>query len=166
MRIHLLLFTMVLWSATGFAQAEQKPDTRTLERGRYVLSIGGCNDCHTPNYPQSGGKVAAKDWLIGSSVGFQGPWGTTYPANLRLTAQALNESEWIKRARSELRPPMPWFSLRDMRDADLRAMYQYIRSLGAAGQAAPAYVAPGQEVKTPYFEFMPKLPANGKTALR
>lgn len=165
MKLKFFIFTLGL-SLPVLAHAEPKVDAGVLAQGRYILSISGCNDCHTPHYPESGGKIAAKDWLTGSSVGFQGPWGTTYPANLRLSAQAMSESDWIKRARSELRPPMPWFSLRDMRDTDLRAMYQYIRSLGAAGQAAPAYVPPGQEAKTPYFEFIPKLPSNKQTALR
>ena len=47
-----------------------------------------------------------------------------------------------------------------MSDADLRAVYGYIRSLGAAGHPAPAYVPPGRKVATPYIEFVPKnLPA-------
>lgn len=166
MKLKSFVFTTALLSLSTLAQAEAKADARTLEQGRYILSIAGCNDCHTPHYPESGGKIPPKDWLTGSSVGFQGPWGTTYPANLRLSAQAMSEADWIKRARSELRPPMPWFSLRDMRDTDLRAMYQYIRSLGPAGQPAPAYVPPGKETSTPYFEFMPKLPASKKTATR
>jgi hypothetical protein len=48
---------------------------------------------------------------------------------------------------------MPWFALRDMSDADLRAVYHYVRSLGAAGAAAPEFVAPGQTVKTPVVRF-------------
>lgn len=127
-----------------------------LARGRYIVATSGCNDCHTPGYPESGGKIAESDWLTGNSVGFNGPWGTSYPANLRLKAQAMSEAAWIKRARSEMLPPMPWFSLRDMSDADLRAVYRYIRSLGAKGLPAPAYVPPGQEIATPYFEFVPK----------
>jgi mono/diheme cytochrome c family protein len=124
------------------------------------VATTGCNDCHTVGYPESGGKVPEAEWLTGSPVGFAGPWGTTYPANLRLTAQALSEEAWMVRARSALRPPMPWFSLRDMSDSDLRAMYRYIRSLGAKGTMAPAYVAPGGKVTTPYIEFVPKnLPA-------
>lgn len=125
-------------------------------RGQYLVSTSGCNDCHTPGYPQSGGKIPAADWLTGSPVGFSGPWGTTYPANLRILMQSLTEQQWLAKARSPMRPPMPWFSLRDMTDADLKAMYGFIRSLGSKGDAAPAYVPPGQAVLTPYFEFVPK----------
>lgn len=48
---------------------------------------------------------------------------------------------------------MPWFALRDMSDADLRAIYRYIRHLGPGGQPAPAYVPPGQEPKPPSVMF-------------
>ena len=48
------------------------------------------------------------------------------------------------------------FALRDMSDADVRAVYRYTRSLGAKGIPAPAYVPPGGKAATPYMEFMPR----------
>jgi hypothetical protein len=72
----------------------------------------------------------------------------------------MTEAQWLARARSEMRPPMPWFNLRDMTDDDLKAIYRYVRRLGAAGQPAPACAAPGQKVDTPYIVFEPQnLPA-------
>ena len=130
-----------------------KADAAVIERGRYVVKTAGCNDCHTPGYAQTGGAVREDLWLIGDSVGYQGPWGTTYPINLRTHFQALTEAQWLQIARNPARPPMPWFALRDMSDADLRAVYHYIRSLGAAGTAAPEFAAPGQSVKTPVVRF-------------
>lgn len=127
-----------------------------LERGRYLVKISGCNDCHTPGYPQAGGKVPESEWLTGVPVGFQGPWGTTYPANLRLLFAQMTEKQWMARARTELRPPMPWFALRDMSDADLRAVYRYVNSLGPKGEPAPAYAGPDQKVATPYIVFVPQ----------
>jgi mono/diheme cytochrome c family protein len=131
-------------------------EKRAVDRGRYLVQIGGCNDCHTPGYPQSDGKTPEADWLTGNPVGFQGPWGTSYPANLRLVVQSMPEAQWLARARTPMRPPMPWFNLRDMSDADLRAMYSYIRSLGPKGDPAPVAAAPGVAVKTPYFVFVPQ----------
>lgn len=139
------------------AQLHAEP---SIEQGRYLVLVGGCNDCHTPGFAEAGGKLPQKDWLTGSPVGFQGPWGTTYPGNLRLSAQALDETHWLKLARSPLRPPMPSPSLAAMSDDDLRSIYRFIRGLGAAGSAAPVYVPPGQAVATPFIEFVPKnLPA-------
>jgi len=131
-------------------------DKRELERGRYLVKFGGCNDCHTPGYPESDGRTPIKDWLTGSPVGFQGPWGTSYPSNLRLLVRNMTEKQWLARVRTPMRPPMPWFNLRDMNDGDLRAMYRFIRSLGAKGEPAPAAAPPGQAVNTPYIEFVPK----------
>jgi hypothetical protein len=51
---------------------------------------------------------------------------------------------------------MPWYSLRDMSDADVAAIYHFIRSLGSAGAPAPRPAAPGERVSTPYFDFVPK----------
>ena len=127
-----------------------------VERGRYLIRIGGCNDCHTAGYPEAAGKLPEGQWLTGSAVGFRGPWGTTYPSNLRLVLAPMTEAQWLARARSEMRPPMPWFNLRDMSDDDLKAIYRYVRQLGPAGQPAPAYAAPGQEVDTPFIVFEPQ----------
>ena len=53
----------------------------------------------------------------------------------------------------------------DMSDADLRAMYVFIRSLGPAGQPSPDYVPPGQAVTTPYIVFVPRnLPQHAQAA--
>ena len=127
-----------------------------VERGRYLVRTSGCNDCHTAGYPEAGGKLPEAQWLTGSAVGFRGPWGTTYPSNLRLALAPMTEAQWLARARSEMRPPMPWFNLCEMTDDDLKAIYRYVRQLGPAGQPAPAYTAPGQKVDTPFIVFEPQ----------
>ena len=147
--------TAVLALGTGAALAADHAKA-SLERGRYLVRIGGCNDCHTAGYLETAGRSPEADWLTGSAVGFQGPWGTTYPANLRLTLANMSEAQWLARARSEMRPPMPWFNLAAMTDDDLKAMYRYVQSLGAKGDPAPSYAAPGQPVATPYFVFVPQ----------
>ena len=78
-----------------------------IQRGRYLVRISGCNDCHTPGYPESGGKTPEKLWLTGSPLGWRGPWGTTYASNLRLVMHNMTEAQWLKHARVEWRPPMP-----------------------------------------------------------
>ncbi|MGH8189212.1 MAG: c-type cytochrome, partial [Steroidobacteraceae bacterium] len=128
-------------------------DSAKAERGRYLVQIAGCNDCHTPGYASSQGKVDEQRWLTGDVLGFQGPWGTTYPPNLRRLAASLTVEDWLLAARRPMRPPMPWFVLREMTDQDLAAIYHYIRTLGAAGPIAPAYAPPGQAVATPVVKF-------------
>jgi hypothetical protein len=48
---------------------------------------------------------------------------------------------------------MPWFNLRDMRDADVKAIFAYLKHLGPAGEPAPAYLPPGQEPNGPFVTF-------------
>ena len=122
--------------------------------GKYLIMVGACNDCHTPGWMQKGIEVPETEWLTGLNIGFRGPWGTTYASNLRDKVPTMSEAQWVQYARTtELRPPMPWFALRDMSDADLRALYRFIVYLGPGGQPAPAYVPPDQEPKPPYVTF-------------
>ena len=140
------------------------PDPQSLERGRYLAAIGGCNDCHTPGYLLSDGKVDEALWLTGDSFGWRGPWGTTYPPNLRLVLAPLTEDQWVARARTlRARPPMPWYTLNQMAEADLRDLYRFIKHLGPAGEPAPAYVPPGQEPATPFALFPSVTPVEAST---
>lgn len=80
--------------------------SRRVERGRYLVSITGCNDCHTPlkmgangpepdmtrflsGHPEQVGSLPpAKPqgpWLwagAATNTAFAGPWGISYAANL------------------------------------------------------------------------------------
>lgn len=125
-----------------------------IERGKYVVTIGGCNDCHTPGYLMSEGNVPVDSWLIGDSLGWRGPWGTTYAPNLRLLINALSEEQWIEVAKTlKTRPPMPWFNLNLMHTDDLKSIYHFVNSLGPAGESAPDYVPPDQEPNPPFATF-------------
>lgn len=60
MNLRLALQTMVLPAAmliSPLASAGEPANKSTLERGRYLVTIGGCNDCHTPGYPEAAGQV-------------------------------------------------------------------------------------------------------------
>jgi len=138
--------------SVGQESRQPAPNAQQIEHGRYIVEITGCNDCHTAGYAQSGGKVAETEWLKGDILGFRGPWGTTYPTNLRLSIGKMTEEQWLKYAKNLMtRPPMPWFNVRAMNDADLSALYQYVRSLGVAGDASPAFVPPDTAPKPPYI---------------
>ncbi len=140
--------------AAPAAPTPQGADAAKLQRGKYLLKIAGCNDCHTPGYMPAAGKVDEKLWLTGDSFGWRGPWGTTYASNLRQYFEKITEDQWLKNARSlATRPPMPWFAVREMADEDLRAIYAYTKSLGPGGGPAPAYVPPDKEPKPPYALF-------------
>jgi hypothetical protein len=138
----------------AYAADSGKADSKSIQHGKYIVKTSGCNDCHTPGYPQTGGNVPEKQWLIGDALGWRGPWGTTYPSNLRLYMQKVSEDQWVKIGHTaKFRPPMPWFSLHAMTEGDLRDVYRYVRHLGPAGEPAPAYLPPDREPKGPYVQF-------------
>jgi mono/diheme cytochrome c family protein len=126
-----------------------------LARGRYLVVVGGCNDCHTDGYAPSGGVTPEEKWLLGSGpLGFRGPWGTTYAPNLRLTVSKMREDAWVKYAKElKTRPPMPWFNLNAMSEPDLRAMFRFIKILGPVGAPAHAFLPPEKEPKPPYIQW-------------
>ncbi len=127
-------------------------DQPSISRGKYLAQIAGCNDCHTAGYMETGGQIPEEKWLTGDSIGWNGPWGTTYAPNLRLYMQKFSEDEWVDVARNlQVRPPMPWFNLNAFDETDMRSFYRYVRALGPAGQPAPAYLPPDQEPPKPYF---------------
>jgi mono/diheme cytochrome c family protein len=129
------------------------------EAGKYLILVGGCNDCHTPGWDISGGNIPESEWLVGNKIGYRGPWGTTYPSNLRILVYTISEDDWVNmfRTRKE-RPPMPWHNYHQVSEQDLRAMYRFIKSLGPKGDSILSktwYVPPDQEPKTPYILLAP-----------
>ena len=90
----------------------------------------GCNDCHTAGYGPAEGNVPEAEWLKGDALGWRGPWGTTYAANLRLRLDEMTEDEWVEYAKTfKTRPPMPWFNVNTMTETDLRSIHKYVPHL-------------------------------------
>jgi mono/diheme cytochrome c family protein len=144
------------------SDAPSEPHTAAaspIDAGRYLVTVAGCNDCHTDGYLFSGGNVPEAQWFLGSSMGWRGPWGTSYARNLRITVTTMTEDEWVQmlKTRTSLLP-MPWMNVNQMAEADMRAIYQYFRSLGPAGEQPPSPVPPDQEPTTPYLSLAPVAP--------
>ncbi|HKI51403.1 MAG TPA: hypothetical protein VJ995_04965 [Geothermobacteraceae bacterium] len=154
--------TILIVVVTGLVSVSPAlAELNQLERGHYLAMIAGCNDCHTPGYLLGEGKTPESAWLTGDAFGWRGPWGTTYAPNLRLLINSLSEEQWLALARTlKTRPPMPWYTVNIMQEEDLTAIYEFVRSLGPAGEPAPAYLPPGQEPTTPYALF-PSPPKQG-----
>jgi mono/diheme cytochrome c family protein len=104
-------------AASGFAQAQQPAKKNpAVERGAYLVNLGGCNDCHTPKtFGPQGPQLDATRLLSGHPAGekmptlpagvlgpglfgavttpgltgWVGPWGTSYAANLTPDATGL-----------------------------------------------------------------------------
>ena len=166
-----LISALVLTLAACTVETPADPDTATadsttgpyihaandVEAGRYYIIVAGCNDCHTPGWMERPGSAPEAEWLTGMPVGLRGPWGTTYPKNLRLSAEQMGEDLFVQALHTrDALPPMPWHAVNHLSERDARAVYRYIASLGPAGQPVPEPVPPGQEPATPYIDFMPQ----------
>lgn len=155
---YIILFVVMLAVSAGCAGIGQRstalergPD---IERGRYVIEIMGCNDCHTPNYMGSAIHLPEEDWLVGGDLGFHGSWGTAYPSNLRLMLNNMSEDEWVVLARQMRKnSPMTWVQLPKVTEQDLRAVHRFIKYLGPKGTPAPERLPAGTVPTTEYIGF-------------
>ena len=117
MKSAVLIPCLLLLAACQPAPAPQAatpaPSINLIARGEYLVRIAGCNDCHTAGYAEQQGNVDKAQWLAGSPLGYNGPWGTTYATNLRLRLQEMDEAQWLEySATLRTRPIMPDFALR------------------------------------------------------
>ena len=161
-RLFAVLAAAVVWLVPAIANSQgteagksspslSAASAEQIGRGRYMVLTGHCNNCHTADYARKQGKVPETEWLLGNAVGYRTPAGTSYPSNLRLSVQNYTEDQWVQYVNTaKPKPPMPWWSLRDTTEQDLRAMYQFIKHLGPAGQPAPRFVPPDQDPKPPF----------------
>jgi len=162
MSINKFMAPLAIALACGLAQAQDPK----VQRGRYMVLTGHCNNCHTAGYAQKEGNVPESGWLTGSGAqGWRGPWGTTYASNLRINVHAMSEDDWVRYMKTlKARPPMPWWSTRETTEDDLRAMHAYIKQLGPAGAPAQSYLPPDQQPKPPYIQYpMPPKPEEKKS---
>ncbi len=157
------LHTLTGAVATLFAAASlgaQTPHVTAAtpeQAGAYLLIVGSCHDCHTPNWVESGGKTSKDSLMTGRGVGFMGSWGVNYAKNLRVIVDRQGEEHWVKTLKTaddgDGHLPMPWHNTALMSDDDLRAMWKYIKSLGPAqGERIPRGVAPGKAAPGPYID--------------
>ena len=134
--------------------AEPAPADTAMAHGKYIVQIASCNDCHTPGYDKAAGKLPEDQWLLGSSLGFHGPWGTSYPINIRLTLAKMTAEQWLAWARTmQSLPPMPWYNVRVMTDQDLRDILDFVHNLGPAGKPAPENLPPDKTPETPVWQY-------------
>jgi len=120
------------------------------EVGRYLAVFALCNDCHTAGWLPAG-DVPEELWMAGNPVGYEGPWGITFPSNLRLRVQEWTEDQWVETLRTrKALDPMPWIAVNQMSEKDSRAFYRYLRNLGPTGEHMPAPIPPGAPRSQPY----------------
>ena len=148
--------------SSGAAAKAKSAESKLIERGRYMVITGHCNNCHSADvsYTQKQGDVPESEWLMGSGgLGWRGPWGTTYAANLRVNVDGMMETRWVEYMKNlRTRPPMPWWSVTATSRQDLRAMYRFIKQLGPVGRLPKQYLPPDQEPSPPYNILVTSVP--------
>jgi cytochrome c5 len=143
-------------SASAATPAAAPAATDLVSRGEYLIRTAGCNDCHTAGYPESQGRMETSQWLMGSRIGFKGPWGTTYATNLAAADRRHGRGAMADGSRPTCAPGRSCRTsmFRAMNEDDRRAIFHFIKSLGPAGEPAPAYLPPGEKPPLPYYELM------------
>jgi mono/diheme cytochrome c family protein len=146
-----------LLSTPAFAQAPHVTAATPEQAGAYLLIVGSCHDCHTPNWIESGGKTSKDSLMTGRALGFKGVWGVDYSKNLRTIVDREDEDKWVHTLKTaddgDGHLPMPWHNTALMPEEDLRAMWKYIHSLGPSqGERIPRSVKPGKPATGPYID--------------
>jgi mono/diheme cytochrome c family protein len=124
------------------------------ERGKYLVNIAGCNDCHTPGYFL--GKPDMARFLGGSEVGFEIPGlGVFHGPNLTpdketglgswTAAQILAALQKGTRPDGRmLAPIMPWHAFANLTPQDAKAVVAYLRSLPPVKNKVPGPFGPAE----------------------
>ena len=193
-RTERIFSTILLFLSLVACAREQSTHPSPVERGKYLVTFGGCHDCHTPKIPGSNGapaldtarllaghpeNTAAPSWSAedlqtknvvaaanGSLMAWAGPWGVSFAINLTPDKETgigeWSEEMFIQMARTgnhqgqpngrDILPPMPWFSMKDLTDADLKAIWAYLKSLPPVKNQVPLPISP----QIPAAEAAPK----------
>ena len=148
---------------TGSAQQSQ------AERGKYLVMLGSCTDCHTPGY--FFGKPDVARYLGGSEVGFEIPGlGVFHGPNLTpdnetgignwTVAQIVTAIQTGKRPDGrELAPIMPWRAFANMTKDDATAIAVFLKSIPPVKNKVPGPFGPNDKAT----QFVMKVvPGEGK----
>lgn len=155
------------------AAAAQAADPQ-VDRGKYLVTIAGCNDCHTPGYFL--GKPDFSRTLGGSDVGFAIPGLGGFVGRNLTPDKETGLGNWtdaqiiaafttgVRPDGRKLAPIMPWQELAHLDREDAEAIVAYLRSLPPVNHAVPGPFGPKDVPTTLVMTIVPgevysKLPA-------
>jgi len=132
-----MAFAITPIGPSGTPPAESPPSGPTLERGAYlVTAVAACAGCHTQRSMVTGAYTgprlaggAAMEAADNAHTKLVPPDITGNPGGRAATS---TEDEFVARFRAGVRipgSPMPWQAFRRITDADVRAIYRYLRSI-------------------------------------
>jgi mono/diheme cytochrome c family protein len=136
-----------------------------IDRGEYLTTLGGCNDCHTPGYFL--GKPDFGHRLSGSDVGFSIPGLGVFVGRNLTPDKETGIGDWTsdqivtaittgKRPDGRiLAPTMPWMALSHLTPQDAQAIAAYLKSLPPVKHAVPGPFGPNETPTTLVFTIVP-----------
>jgi mono/diheme cytochrome c family protein len=136
-----------------------------IERGKYLVTLGGCTDCHTPGY--FFGKPDMARYLGGSEVGFEIPGlGVFHGPNLtpdRDTGLGQWSPEEIATAITTgkrpdgrvLAPIMPWHAFAKLTRQDVLAIAAFLKSLPPVKNKVPGPFGPNDKPTSFVMKIVP-----------
>jgi mono/diheme cytochrome c family protein len=113
----------------------------SVQRGRYLTTISGCGDCHTPQ--AADGQLDPERHLAGGVVIRTPEWeviATNLTPDPETGLGRVSRTQFMRAMRfgeaiavpdAGIHPIMPWIFYRDMTDDDLHAMWAYLQSIPA-----------------------------------
>jgi mono/diheme cytochrome c family protein len=165
-RATVLLASLACLAAVSCAKQEPAPKAEVdpVKRGEYLVTVLGCNDCHTPGAFY--GRPDMTRMLSGSELGWQGTWGTTYARNLTPDQETglgpWTEDMIVTAIRTGKRPdgtminpPMPWPDLARLTDDDAYAIAKYLKSIPPVPHQVPSRLGPGVKATGSVIAFPP-----------
>jgi mono/diheme cytochrome c family protein len=165
-----LVIALGAWTHNATAETQ-------VERGKYLVTLGGCSDCHTPG--SFLGHPDTARFLGGSDVGFAIPGlGVFVGRNLtpdpetglgKWTTQQIVTAftTGVRPDGRILAPIMPYEAFKSLTNADARAIAAYLKTLKPVKNAVPGPFGPSETPTTfvmtvvpgAVYANMPKPPA-------
>ena len=150
MRFILAASLLALFGVSSQPVAAADPQ---IARGKYLVTIAGCSDCHTPGSLM--GKPDMKQYLGGSDVGFAMPNGVFVAPNLTPDKETglgkwTTEEIIVALTKGErpdqrvLAPIMPYNELSSLTRSDALAIVAYLRSLPPVSHKVPGPFGPNE----------------------
>jgi mono/diheme cytochrome c family protein/uncharacterized protein YjiS (DUF1127 family) len=159
------LLVVVACAASAIPSGAVLAQDAQIKRGKYLVTLGGCNDCHTPGY--FFGKPDMARFLGGSEVGFEIPGlGVFHGPNLtsdRETGLGTWSTEEIVAAITKgqrpdgrvLAPIMPWHAFASLTREDVRAIAAFLKSLPPIKNKVPGPFGPSETATSFVMKIVP-----------
>ena len=176
MRAFVRYVTVAMLTGIALVQADVSfAQQAQAERGKYLVTIAGCNDCHTPGY--FFGKPDKARTLGGSEVGFEIPGlGVFHGPNLTPdseTGLGRWSAEEIAKAITKgerpdgrvLAPIMPWHAFANLTHQDVRAIVAFLKSLPPVQNKVPGPFGPSETPTSFVMKIVPPATA-GERAMK